>query len=91
MVAGESPVLGADWDVPRPVATSRHLIEAARLHGVATADCLAARELIKLKVLETSPITARETAEELAAKTASEVVLRQNLTGCELAGAIRMM
>ena len=46
----------------------------------ATADCLAARELIKLKVLETSPITARETAEELAAKTASEVVLVRGRT-----------
>ena len=39
-----------------------------------TADCLAARELIKMKVLETSTYTAREAAEELAAATGSEVV-----------------
>ncbi len=46
----------------------------------ATADCLAARELIKLKVLETSPLTARETAEALAAATRSEVVLVRGRT-----------
>lgn len=40
----------------------------------ATADCLAARELVKLRVLETSPHTAREAAEELAGATGSEVV-----------------
>lgn len=39
-----------------------------------TADCLAARELIKLKVLETSPYTAREAAELLAGATGAEVV-----------------
>ena len=39
-----------------------------------TADCLAARELIKMKVLETSVYTAREAAEALAAATGSEVV-----------------
>ena len=37
-----------------------------------TADCLAARELIKMKVLETSTYTAREAAEALAAATGSE-------------------
>ncbi|OBK86039.1 hypothetical protein A5649_21400 [Mycolicibacter heraklionensis] len=31
----------ADWDIPRPVATCRHLLEAARLHGIDAADCLA--------------------------------------------------
>lgn len=36
---------GADWDVPRPVATSRHLLEAARLHGVSAADCLAGTDV----------------------------------------------
>ncbi len=46
----------------------------------ATADCLAARELIKLKVLETSPLTARETADELAAATRAEVVLVRGRT-----------
>ena len=39
-----------------------------------TADCLAARGLIKMKVLETSAYTAREAAEALAAATGSEVV-----------------
>ncbi len=37
-------------------------------------ETLAVRELIKLRVLETCPITAREAAEEIAAKTRSEVV-----------------
>lgn len=36
---------GADWDVPRPVATCRHLLEAARLHGVSAADCLAGTDV----------------------------------------------
>lgn len=35
----------ADWDVPRPAATCWHLLEAARLHGVAAADCLAGTDL----------------------------------------------
>ena len=40
-----------------------------------TEDALKARELIKLKVLtETSPMSARESAEELARATSSEVV-----------------
>ncbi len=39
-----------------------------------TADCLAARELIKMKVLETSVYSAREAAEILAEKTGSECV-----------------
>ena len=30
-----------DWDIPRPVATCRHLLEAARLHGIDAPDCLA--------------------------------------------------
>ena len=37
-------------------------------------DALTARELIKAKVLETSPLPPRETAEEIAALTNSEVV-----------------
>ncbi len=40
----------------------------------ATANCLAARELIKLRVLETSPHTPREAAEELAEATGAEVI-----------------
>ncbi|WP_454789626.1 AraC family transcriptional regulator ligand-binding domain-containing protein [Mycolicibacterium lutetiense] len=30
----------ADWDIPRPVATARHLLGAAREHGVDATDCL---------------------------------------------------
>lgn len=37
-------------------------------------ETLAVRELIKLRVLETSPLSAREAAEEIASKTRSEVV-----------------
>lgn len=37
-------------------------------------ETLAVRELIKLRVLETSPLSAREAAEEIAAQTRSEVV-----------------
>ena len=37
-------------------------------------DALTARELIKGKVLETAPTTAREVAEEIAAKVNAEVV-----------------
>lgn len=40
----------------------------------ATADCLAKRELIKLRTLETSPETAREAADELAEATGADVV-----------------
>jgi RNA-binding protein len=38
-------------------------------------DALNARELIKGKTLETAPLTAKETSEEIASKTSSEVVL----------------
>lgn len=37
-------------------------------------DALEARELIKLRVLETSPVSAREAADEIAEKTQSDVV-----------------
>ena len=40
----------------------------------AAADCLAARELVKLRVLETSAYTAREAADRLAEATGAEVV-----------------
>ncbi|MBU3805470.1 MAG: YhbY family RNA-binding protein [Candidatus Fournierella pullistercoris] len=39
-----------------------------------TADCLAARELIKMKVLETSMYTAKEAAAVLAEATGADVV-----------------
>jgi AraC-like DNA-binding protein len=35
----------ADWDVPRPAATCRHLLEAARLHDVSAEVCLAGTDL----------------------------------------------
>ena len=37
-------------------------------------DALEARELIKLRSLETSPVSAREAADEIAEKTHSDVV-----------------
>jgi len=37
-------------------------------------NALEARELIKVKVLETSPVTSREAAEEVAEATGAEVV-----------------
>lgn len=40
----------------------------------ATDDCLAKRELIKLRALETSPETAKEAAEVLAEGTGADVV-----------------
>ena len=40
----------------------------------ATADCLAARELIKLKVLESSLYSAREAADRMAQATGADVV-----------------
>lgn len=40
---------------------------------VTVADALTAHELIKARVLETSPISSREAAEELAASTGAEV------------------
>lgn len=37
-------------------------------------DALEARELIKLRILETCPTTVRETADEIAEKTGADVV-----------------
>lgn len=37
-------------------------------------EALTARELIKLRVLETCPLTAREAAEDIAGKTGADVV-----------------
>ena len=38
------------------------------------AETLEARELIKLRVLETSPVTSREAADEIASKVSADVV-----------------
>lgn len=38
------------------------------------AEALEARELIKLRVLETSPVTSREAADEIASKVSADVV-----------------
>lgn len=38
-------------------------------------DALTARELIKGKALETAPVTAKESADEIALETSSDVVL----------------
>ena len=38
------------------------------------ADALEARELIKLRVLETSPVSSREAADEIASKVSADVV-----------------
>ncbi|WP_067972079.1 AraC family transcriptional regulator [Mycolicibacter icosiumassiliensis] len=45
MVADAAHVDVAEWDIPRPVATSGHLIDAARQHGLVVADCLAGTDL----------------------------------------------
>jgi len=41
---------------------------------ISVGQALEARELIKLRVLETAPVTAREAAEQLAAATGADVV-----------------
>ncbi|MDL2254239.1 YhbY family RNA-binding protein [Ruminococcaceae bacterium OttesenSCG-928-I18] len=46
----------------------------------ATADCLAARELIKLRVLENSPLGTRDVAEQMAERTGAQVVLVRGRT-----------
>ncbi len=64
----------------RSIATNLDTILQVGKNGIGaqliqqTADALAARELIKMRVLETCEYTAREAAEQLAAETASEVV-----------------
>lgn len=45
VVVAEDRIDDADWDLPRPVATSRHLFEAAQRHGVSAADCLAGTDV----------------------------------------------
>lgn len=45
MVADAAGADAAEWDIPRPVATSGHLIDAARQHGLVLADCLTGTDL----------------------------------------------
>lgn len=47
-------------------------LEQPLVQGVS--DCLEKRELVKIRVLETSPLTSREAADALAAETNAEVV-----------------
>lgn len=47
-------------------------VDAALVKGVG--ECLAKRELVKLKLLETSPVDARTAAQELSAATGAAVV-----------------
>ncbi|MBS9534815.1 AraC family transcriptional regulator ligand-binding domain-containing protein [Mycobacterium sp. M1] len=64
-------VTGADWDVPRPVATSRHLVEAARCYGVSVEDCLAGTDL--------SPADIANSATEVQA--GQELTILRNILG----------
>ncbi|KHO21586.1 hypothetical protein QQ25_13595 [Mycolicibacterium setense] len=54
----------ADWDVPRPAATCRHLVDAARLHGVPVAECLAGTGLTPADIENVS--TEVQAGQELA-------------------------
>ena len=47
-------------------------VDAALIEGAA--QCLAKRELVKLRLLETSPVDAKDAANQLAAATGAEVV-----------------
>lgn len=64
MVADGARLDEADWDVPRPIATSRHLLAAARVHGVAAADCLAGTEVTLADIENTA--TEVQAGQELA-------------------------
>ncbi|TLH65626.1 AraC family transcriptional regulator [Mycolicibacterium aubagnense] len=63
-VADNAQLIGADWDVPRPVTTSRHMIEAARSCGVAASDCLAGTGLTLADIENTA--TEVQASQELA-------------------------
>lgn len=64
----------------RAIANSMETILQVGKGGIADTlvkqvdDALTAREMIKLRVLETAPVSAREAGEQLAQRTASEVV-----------------
>ncbi|WP_165607695.1 AraC family transcriptional regulator [Mycolicibacter heraklionensis] len=61
----------ADWDIPRPVATCRHLLEAARLHGIDAADCLADTGV--------TPADIEDSATEVQAR--QELAILRNILG----------
>ncbi|MGB8406769.1 MAG: AraC family transcriptional regulator ligand-binding domain-containing protein [Mycobacterium sp.] len=54
MAADDAHLDEAEWDIPRPVATSRHLLEAARAQGVGAADCLAGTGLTQTHIEDSS-------------------------------------
>ncbi|MEB3068961.1 AraC family transcriptional regulator [[Mycobacterium] vasticus] len=54
----------ADWDIPRPAATSRHLLAAAALHGIDAADCLAGTDLSVAEIEDSA--TEVQAGQELA-------------------------
>lgn len=64
MGAGAADVDLVEWDVPRPVVTSRHLCEAALLHGIAIDDCLAGTDLSPADIDD--PSTEVQAGQELA-------------------------
>lgn len=71
---------GKERAVFRAAANSLTAIQQIGYSGIGeefiknTDAALAARELIKMKVLETSPVTAREAAELLANKLGAEII-----------------
>ncbi len=53
-----------DWDIPRPVATCRHLLEAARLHRIDASDCFAGTGVTPADIDDTA--TEVQAGQELA-------------------------
>ncbi|OBF11236.1 hypothetical protein A5775_15790 [Mycobacterium sp. 852002-10029_SCH5224772] len=53
-----------DWDIPRPVATCRHLLEAARLHRIDASQCLAGTGVTPADIEDTT--TEVQAGQELA-------------------------
>jgi AraC-like DNA-binding protein len=53
-----------DWDIPRPATTCRHLLDAARSHGLAAADCLSGTGLTVAEIADNA--TEVQAGQELA-------------------------
>ncbi len=54
MAADDVHLDEAEWDIPRPVATSRHLLEAARSLGIGAAECLSGTGLAPADIEDSS-------------------------------------